>query len=279
MWVTVAALASWQVQAQVPVPAERLLNSAKEPQNYLIYGGDYFSSRYSGLTQLTPANVKNIGLAWVYQSPVSGSWQPTPIVADGIMYLTQRPNDVIALDAATGRVFWTYRYNNGPDLQVCCGSNNRGLAILGDALFMGTLDGALVAIDTKSGKPLWKTQIAESKSGYSVTVAPLAVKDRVIVGMGGGEYGIRGFVAAFNAQTGKEMWRFYTIPGPGEPGHETWEPCPPNPKTYCDPEAWKHGGASVWVTGSYDPELNLTYWGAGNAGPDYNADQRPGDNL
>ena len=276
---TLAALASFTLQAQVPVPPERLLNTAKEPQNYLIYGGDYFSSRHSQLTQVTPANVKNLSLAWVYQSPVAGSWQPTPIVADGIMYLTQRPNDVIALDAVTGRVFWTYRYNNAPDLLVCCGSNNRGLAILGDALFMGTLDGALVALDTKSGRPLWKTQVADSKSGYSITVAPLALKDRVIVGMGGGEYGIRGFIAAFNARSGKELWRFYTIPGPGEPGHETWEPCPPNPKTYCDPEAWKHGGASVWVTGSYDPELNLTYWGAGNAGPDYNADQRPGDNL
>jgi alcohol dehydrogenase (cytochrome c) len=276
---TFAVLASLRLHAQVPVPYERLLNAAKEPQNYLIYGGDYFSNRHSQLTQVTPANVKNLSLAWVYQSPVSGSWQPTPIVADGIMYLTQRPNDVIALDAVTGRVFWTYRYNNAPDLLVCCGSNNRGLAILGDALFMGTLDGALVALDTKSGRPLWKTQVADSKSGYSITVAPLALKDRVIVGMGGGEYGIRGFVAAFNARTGKEMWRFYTIPGPGEPGHETWEACPPNSATYCDPEAWKHGGASVWVTGSYDPELNLTYWGAGNAGPDYNADQRPGDNL
>jgi alcohol dehydrogenase (cytochrome c) len=276
---TCVALSAYGVHAQVPVPFERLLNAAKEPQNYLIYGGDYSSNRHSPLTQITPANVKSLSLAWVYQSPVAGSWQPTPIVADGIMYLTQRPNDVIALDATTGRVFWSYRYNNSPDLLVCCGSNNRGLAILGDALFMGTLDGALVALDTKSGRPLWKTQVADSKSGYSITVAPLAVKDRVIVGMGGGEYGIRGFIAAFNARSGKELWRFYTIPGPGEPGHETWEACPPNSKTYCDPDAWKHGGASVWVTGSFDPDLNLTYWGAGNAGPDYNGDQRPGDNL
>jgi alcohol dehydrogenase (cytochrome c) len=194
------------------------------------------------------------------------------------MYLTQRPNDIVALDAATGRVFWVYRYTN-ESVVACCGSNNRGVAILGELLYMGTLDAHLVAIDIRSGRQVWKTKVGESKEGYSITVSPLALKDRIVVGVGGGEYGIRGYISAYHAQTGKELWKFYTIPGPGEPGHETWEACPPNPKTYCDPEAWKHGGASVWVTGSYDPQLNLTYWGIGNAGPDYNADQRPGDNL
>jgi alcohol dehydrogenase (cytochrome c) len=273
------ALLPFGLQAQAPVTFQRLLNAAKEPQNWLTYGGDYFSNRYSPLTQITPANVKSLSLAWVYQSPVAGSWQPTPLVADGIMYLTQRPNDVIALDAVTGRVFWIYRYVSSSEFVGCCGANNRGLAILGETLFMGTLDGFVVALDVRSGRPLWKTQIAESKSAYSVTVAPLAVKDRVIVGVAGGEYGIRGFIAAYDARTGKEVWRFYTIPGPGEPGHETWEPCPPNSAAYCDPEAWKHGGGSVWVTGSFDPELNLSYWGTGNVGPDYNHEQRPGDNL
>ena len=273
------SLAELGLQAQIPVAPDRLLNAPKEPQNWLLYGGDYSSNRYSGLTQITPANVKNLNMTWTYQSPTSGSWQATPLVADGIMYLTQRPNDVVALDAVTGRVFWMYRYNNASEIGVCCGANNRGLAILGDTLFMGTLDAHLVAIDTKSGMPIWKTKVADSKLGYSLTVAPLAIKDRVIVGLGGGEFGIRGAIAAFDAKTGKELWRFHTIPGPGEPGHETWEPCPPNPATYCDSEAWTHGGASVWVTGSYDPALNLTYWGLGNAGPDYNGDQRPGDNL
>ena len=272
------ATASLRLGAQAPVTYERLLNAAKEPQNYLTYGGDYFSTRYSTLTQITPANVKNLNLAWVYQASVTGSWQPTPLVVDGIMYLTQRPNDVVALDATTGRVFWIYRYTNETVI-ACCGSNNRGVAILGELLYMGTLDGHLVAIDARSGREVWKTRVADSKQGYSITVSPLALKDRIVVGVGGGEYGIRGYITAHDAQTGKEMWRFYTIPGPGEPGHETWEACPPNPKTYCDPEAWKHGGASVWVTGSFDPDLNLTYWGIGNAGPDYNADQRPGDNL
>src|SRR5437763_3848984 len=230
-------LDSHALRAQVAIGYDRLLHAAQEPQNWLMYGGDYSSNRYSRLTQITPANVKNLNLAWVYQSAAAGSWQATPLVVDGIMYLTQRPNDVVALDAATGRVFWIYHYNNAAELQVCCGANNRGPAILGDTLFMGTLDAHLVAIDTKSGMPLWNTRVADSTLGYSITVAPLAVKDRVIVGLGGGEFGIRGAIAAFDAKTGKERWRFNTIPGPGEPGHQTWEPCPPNHATYCDPDA------------------------------------------
>ena len=185
---------------------------------------------------------------------VAGNWQTTPLVVDGIMYLTQRPNDVVALDAATGRVFWIYRYTPTRDRIVCCGANNRGLAILGDTLFMGTLDAHLIAIDAKSGRQIWKTRgrrhasrATRSRSRRSSS------RTRSIVGVGGGEYGIRGFIAAYDAETGKEAWRFYTIPGPGEPGHETWEACPPNPTTFCDPEAWKHGGGSIWLTGSYDP--------------------------
>jgi len=272
-----AAFAAHRVHAQVG-PA-RLLNAAKEPNNWLVYSGSYFSNRHSLLNQITPANARNLELKWMYQAAVQGNWQTTPLVVDGIMYLTQRPNDVVALDAKTGRVFWIYRHTLTPNQVVCCGANNRGLAILGDTLFMGTLDAHLVAIDTKSGRPIWTTKVAESKAGYSLTLAPLAVKDKVVVGVGGGEYGIRGFVAAYDARTGKEAWRFYTIPGPGEAGFETWAPCPPQSPTYCDSEAWKHGGGSIWVTGSYDPELNLTYWGVGNAGPDWNPDQRPGDNL
>ena len=202
------------------------------------------------------------------QGQVLGAWQSSPLVVDGIMYLTQRPNDVLALDAETGRVFWQYRYNNSADQRVCCGANNRGLAIHGDTLFMGTLDAHLVAIDARNGQPLWKTMVADSKLAYSVTMAPLVIKDLVLVGTGGGEYGIRGFIAAYDVHTGKEVWRFNAIPAPGEPGSETWQG-----------DDWEHGGASVWVTGSYDPELNLTYWGIGNPGPDWNPDQRPGDNL
>jgi alcohol dehydrogenase (cytochrome c) len=265
--------------ARAQVSADRLLNAAKDPANWLTYSGTYASQRYSALAQITPANVKSLDLKWMYQAAAPGGWETSPLVVDGIMYITQRPNDVVALDAKTGRVFWIYRHTLEPTQIVCCGANNRGLAMLGGTLFMGTLDAHLVAIDAKSGRPLWNIKVADSKAGYSITLAPLAVKDKIILGVGGGEYGIRGFVAAYDAKTGKEDWRFHTVPAPGEAGSDTWQPCPATTKTYCDPDAWKHGGGPIWVTGSYDTELNLTYWGVGNPGPDFNTDQRPGDNL
>ena len=250
------------------VTFDRLLRAADEPQNWMTYSGGYAGQRYSLLTQITPANVRNLELQWILPNQVLGAWQSTPIVVDGIMYVTQRPNDVLAVDAKTGRVFWQYRYTVSPDARVCCGANNRGVAILGDTLYMGTLDAHLVAIDRTTGRSLWDVAVADPKHGYSITMAPLIVKDKVLVGSGGGEYGVRGFIAAFDSKTGKELWRFHTIPGPGEKGHDTWSG-----------DSWKSGGASVWVTPSYDPALNLTYWGIGNPGPDFNPDQRLGDNL
>ncbi len=261
------------------VSFERLREAAEEPRNWLTYSGGYFSQRYSTLDQVTPANVTDLTLQWVYQSRSAGTWQPTPIVVDGVMYLTQRPNDVVALDARTGRVFWIYSYPTPSDHKACCGANNRGVAVLGDRVFMATLDAHVVALDAATGAELWDVEVADKQVAYAFTLAPLAVKDKVVVGSTGGDQGIRGFIAALDAETGAEAWRFHTIPGPGEPGHETWEPCPPNPETYCDPEAWKHGGGAAWLTGSYDPELNLIYWGTGNPGPDFNRAQRPGDNL
>src|SRR5262245_27140263 len=171
------------------VTERRLTNAAQEPQNWLTYSGSYSGQRHSMLNQITPANAKNLELKWMHQSRVQGTWQATPLVVDGIMYITQRLNDVVALDAKTGRVFWTYQYTASPDHKACCGANNRGLAILGDTLFMGTVDAHLVAIDTKDGHPLWNTQVADMKSAYSLTVAPVAAKDKVIVGVGGGELG------------------------------------------------------------------------------------------
>ena len=277
------ALGALDLRAQVT--SERLLRAAEEPQNWLTYSGNYTSNRYSTLRQIDPGNVKNLEQKWVYQGQVMGNWQSTPLVVDGIMYVTQRQNDVIALDAKTGRVFWIYRYVPNKDQKACCGANNRGVAILGDTLYMGTLDAHLIALDAKTGRPLWNLEIGNYDAGYSITLSPLVVKDKVIIGVGGGELGIRGFIAAYDARTGKEVWRFYTIPAPGEPGHETWKTCPAGASTtlgsptYCDPDAWKHGGGPVWMTGSYDPVLNLTYWGVGNPGPDWNNDQRPGDNL
>ena len=265
--------------ASAQVPFERLRGAADEPQNWLTYSGSYFSQRYSELDQIAPDNVGDLELQWVYQTPVMGPWQSTPIVVDGVMYLTQRPNDIVALDARTGRVYWIYRHPTSPDHLACCGANNRGVAVLGDKVFMATLDAHVVAIDATTGAELWRVEVADMRLAYAFTLAPLAVDGKVIVGSTGGDQGIRGFIAALDAETGEEVWRFHTIPGPGEPGHETWEPCPPNPETYCDPEAWMHGGAAAWLTGSYDPELNLIYWGTGNPGPDYNRAQRPGDNL
>ncbi len=250
------------------VSSARITAAASEPQNWLTYGGAYNSQRYSALTQITPANVGKLKSQWVLQDNVIGVWQSNPLVIDGVMYVTQRPNDVIALDAKTGKVFWQYRYTPSADAKVCCGSNNRGVAMLGDTLYMGTLDAHVVAIDARTGTRLWDKALADLNLGYSITMAPLVVKDEIVVGLGGGEFGIRGFITALDARTGAEKWKFYTIPGPGEPGHDTWRETD-----------WQHGGGSAWVTGSYDPSLNLIYWGIGNPGPDWNAAQRPGDNL
>ena len=251
------------------VSYDRLAHAAQEPRNWLTYSGTYMSQRYSTLSQITPQNVKTVEQKWVFQAESLQKFETTPLVIDGVMYLTEPPNDVIALDGKTGRAFWIYQYRPAPESKVCCGQVNRGLAVLGDLLFMATIDAHLIAIDARTGKPLWNTKVADYDAGYAITLAPLVVKDKVIVGVAGGEFGIRGFLAAYEAKTGKEAWRFYTIPGPGEPGHETWPA----------DDSWKHGGAPIWVTGSFDPELNLTYWGIGNPGPDWNPSQRKGANL
>ena len=250
------------------VTNDRLLHPEREPQNWLTYSGSYASQRYSTLNQITPENAANLELKWVFQARSLEKFEATPLVVDGVMYLTQAPNDVVALDAKTGRVFWIYEYKPSKDARLCCGQVNRGLAILGETLYMGTIDGHLLAIDSISGKLVWNIEVGDAKLGYAITHAPLVIKNNVMVGVAGGEFGIRGFVAAFDATTGKEKWRFNTVPGPGEPGHETWEG-----------DSWLHGGAPVWITGSYDPGLNLTYWGVGNPGPDWNGADREGDNL
>ncbi len=261
------ALAASQLPAQVA--SDDLLRAAQEPQNWLMYSGSYFSQRYSTLAKITPANAKNLEQKWIFQADSLQRFEATPLVVNGIMYVTQAPNDVVAIDARTGRLFWIYQYKPAAGARPCCGSVNRGLAILGDTLFMATVDAHLVAVDARNGKPLWNITVADYNKGYAMTLAPLVVKDKVIVGVAGGEYGIRGFISAYDPKTGKEIWKFYTIPGPGEPGHETW----PND------DAWMHGGGPIWVTGSYDPNLNLTYWGVGNPGPDFDPKQRQGDNL
>ena len=261
-------VAAASLHAQVSF--DRILRASEEPQNWLTHSGSVLGQRYSQLTQITPGNVRNLEQQWVFQARSLEKFEATPLVVDGVMYTVQAPNDVVALDAATGRVFWVYPYSPSPQARLCCGRVNRGLAILGNTLFMGTIDGHLLAIDAKTGGLVWNAAVAGARpeAGYAFTLAPLVVKDKVIVGSAGGEYGVRGFLAAFDARTGKEAWRFATIPGPGERGHDTWAG-----------DSWMHGGAPVWVTGSYDPDLNLTYWGIGNPGPDWNGDNRAGDNL
>jgi alcohol dehydrogenase (cytochrome c) len=256
--------------ADAQVSFERLLRTDQEPQNWLMYSGNTKSHRYTPLTQMTPANVNNLELQWMFQAQSLEKFEATPLVVDGVLYTVQAPNDVVALDAITGRIFWTYSYAPSPKVRPCCGRINRGVAILGETIFMGTLDGHVVALDSRTGRVRWNTAVdgARPEAGYVFTVAPQIVKDKVIIGVAGGDFGVRGFLLAFDAKTGKEIWRFYTTPGPGEPGHETWSG-----------ESWLHGGAPVWVTGSYDPDLNLTYWGLGNPGPDWNGDGRIGDNL
>jgi alcohol dehydrogenase (cytochrome c) len=269
MWVLLLTQVSLPAQVVSDnVTFDRLLNAGKEPQNWLTYSGSYMSQRHSPLVQITPENVKNLEQQWVFQARSLEKFEATPLVVDGILYTVQAPNDIVALDPVSGRVFWTYSYSPSTLARPCCGRVNRGVAIAGETLFMGTIDAHLVAVDAKSGRPLWNVSLAKPEAGYAITHAPLVIKDKVIVGVAGGEFGIRGFIAAYNVKTGKQAWRFNTIPGPGEAGHETWKG-----------NSWKTGGASVWVTGSYDADLNLTYWGIGNAGPDYNGNFRQGDNL
>ncbi len=269
MTLTLPAL-GWAQDENAGVTFERILNADSEPHNWLTYSGGYDSQRHTALDQIGPDNADQLELKWVYQAQSLQVFQTSPLVVDGIMYLTEAPNTVTALDAKLGRVFWRYVYTPSNLSRPCCGRVNRGLGILGHTLFMATIDAKLIAINATTGRPVWSKQIADPSVGYAMTLAPLVIKDKVIIGVAGGEYGVRGFIAAYEADTGEEAWRFYTIPGPGEPGHETWEG---------GGDAWMHGGASVWLTGSYDPDLNLTYWGIGNPGPDWNPAQRPGDNL
>jgi alcohol dehydrogenase (cytochrome c) len=260
------AVSAAALHAQVSF--DRLLHPEREPHNWLSYSGDPFNHRYSLLTQITPANVKNLQQQWVWQARSLEKFEATPLVVDGVMYTVEAPNNIVALDAVTGRPFWTFTYTPAPEGRPCCGRVNRGVAILGNTLYMGTIDAHLIAVDARNGQQLWKTQVADAKARYSITHNPLIVKDKVIVGTGGGDGPIRGYIAAYDAKTGTESWRFYTIPGPGEPGHETWSG-----------DSWKVGGVGVWNHGAYDPETNLIFFGTGNPAPDWDGRSRLGDNL
>ena len=256
------------VTARAQVTFTRLLNSSKEPQNWLTYSGDYAGRRFSTLDQINTRNALSLVAKWVYQTAATGKFETTPLVVDGILYGTGQDDRAFALDARTGRPIWQYQRQLPTDIRPCCGRVNRGLAILGDKVFLGTLDAHVIALDAKTGNVVWDVEAVDHTKGYSFTVAPLAVKNLVILGVSGGEYGIRGFIDAYDADTGQRKWRFYTVPGPGEPGHETWEG-----------DSWKIGGAPSWITGAYDPTTNQLYFPTGNPSPSNRGQGRAGDNL
>ncbi len=251
-----------------PVTWERLVNAADEPENWLMYSGTLDSQHFSGLDQIHNRNVGELELKWAYQIPQLDRAETVPLVVDGVMFITEAPSNVVAVDAATGRQYWRYNHELPDDLRICCGRNNRGVAILGETLYMSTLDARLVAIDARTGNLVWNTEVADYRSGYSKTAAPLIVKDKVVTGIAGGEFGIRGFIDSYDATTGDLDWRADTIPGPDHPDNQTWAG-----------ESWRTGGSASWITGAYDPDLDLVYWGTGNPGPDWNGDVRMGDNL
>src|SRR2546430_8178152 len=250
------------------VTAERLLNAGKEPQNWLMYSGDYAGWRFSTLHEIDTASAGKLAPKWAYQTMAGGKFETTPLVVDGILYGTGQDDRAFALDARTGRPIWLYQRHLPADIRPCCGRVNRGFAILGDKVFLGTLDAHVIALDAKTGNVVWDVTAVDYRKGYSFTLAPLAVKNLVILGVSGGEYGIRGFIDAYDADTGTRKWRFYTVPGPGEPGHETWEG-----------DSWKIGGAPAWITGVYDPPTSTTFWTTGNPSPSNRGEGRAGDNL
>ena len=250
------------------VTFERLVNSSKEPQNWLTYSGDYAGQRFSTLDQVNTTTAQSLVVKWVYQTGATGKFETTPLVVDGILYATGQDDRAFALDARTGRPIWLYQRQLPADIRPCCGRVNRGLAILGDKVFMGTLDAHVVALDTKTGNVVWDVAAIDYAKGYSFTLAPLVLKNLVILGVSGGEYGIRGFIDAYDTDTGRRKWRFYTVPGVGEPGHDTWEG-----------NSWKVGGAPAWMTGVYDSSTNQLFWPTGNPSPSNRGAGRAGDNL
>jgi len=256
------------IEAQ-SITTAQLENAASDNSSWLSYGRDPFAQRFVRLTQITPANVARLRPAWVFATGGDNrGLQATPLVHKGVLYLSADQSRVFAIDARTGRKKWSYDPKVGKDVErvYCCGSNNRGVALWGDLVFVGTMDARLIALHRDDGHVVWETRVIDWQGGYSITGAPLVVKDMVLTGIAGGEFGVRGFVKAFDTRTGAERWRTYTIPGRGEPGNETWPG-----------DTWKNGGGPTWTTGVHDPKLNLVYWNTGNAAP-YNCNLRQGDN-
>jgi alcohol dehydrogenase (cytochrome c) len=252
------------------ITPERLAKAADDPANWLTYSGTYNAWRYSGLDQINRSNVRKLAPVWAFQTgKLEGGFSCTPLVADGVMYITSPGNRVFAINAVTGQEIWHYYYALPKTLGLIYGPVNRGLAMGDGLIFMGTLDNHLVALDIHTGKEVWNVNIEDMKvCGCNITGAPLVVKDKVLVGVTGGDSAHRGYINAFFTKNGRRAWRFWTIPGPNEPGNDTWKSV-----------SWKTGGGATWLTGSFDPELNLVYWGVGNPAADFYGGSREGSNL
>ncbi len=248
-----------------PVTEARLANP--EPANWLMTRGNYQGWSYSALDKINAGNVKNLVPVWSVSTGVDSGHESPPIVNDGVMFVSTPYSQVMALDAASGDMLWRYK-RPLPEGFAALHNTSRGVALFGNKVFLPALDAVLVALDAKTGKVAWEAKVEDWKTGYYMTMAPLVVKGNVLVGIAGGEFGVRGFVQAFDAETGKPVWKTYTVPAPGEAGSDTWQ----------KPDTWKTGGASTWMTGNYDTATNTVYWGTGNASPWF-GDQRPGDNL
>jgi alcohol dehydrogenase (cytochrome c) len=257
-------LAAQPSRSYSPVTDARL--ESPEARNWLMFLREYNSWSYSPLRQITTRNVANLVPVWTMSTGTAEGHQSPPIVNDGVMFITTPFNQVIAIDAATGDLLWRYRHTMPADIRMGH-PTNRGVALYGDKVYTATSDARVVALDAKTGAIVWNKAVENYNNGYYMTIAPLAARGKIMVGVSGGERGIRGFVVALDANTGEQVWKSYTIPAPGEPGNDTWPG-----------DSWKTGGAPVWVTGSYDPKLGLTFWGTGNPGP-WTGDTRPGDNL
>lgn len=252
----------------IQVSSEQIWAAGSRSDQWLTYSGSLDGRRYTPLTEITRENVSRLRVRWIRQFSTNDKNESTPIVVGGVIFTVEPPADVVALDARSGELRWRYRGILPDKLPIIAARTNRGLAILGNVLFLGRLDDFLVAINATNGSVIWQTAVANPSDGFTMTGAPLIVNRSVVVGVAGGEYGIRGFLAAYDAETGRQQWKFNTIPGPGEFGHDTWKN-----------DAWRTGGGPTWVTGSYDPSLDLLYWGVGNPAPDMLGDVRPGDNL
>lgn len=252
------------VENYTSVTDDRLINP--EEHNWLSYRGTLDGWGYSKLDQINDTNIDELQPVWSFSTGVLGGHESPPIVNDGVMFVTTPGNFLYAIEAATGDLLWRYQHNL-PENYIAFHRTNRGVALYGDKVYMATLDARVIALDATTGEKVWDTPVQDNSFGYYITMAPLAIDGKILVGTSGGELGIRGFVVALDAESGTEAWRTYTVPGPGEPGNESWPG-----------ESWRTGGAAVWIPGHYDADLGLAYFGTGNPGP-WIGDQRPGDNL